>query len=94
MLAQIEWNNQLCRWRIYKTKKQAKQAFTKNMFDALLKHIYLTNRKGIKFCFSFPIGQNKAVYQRNKSILGENLVGSLFLNPSQGKKQLVFVSVI
>ena len=42
-----------------KEKETSKQDFHKEFFVSPLKQKYLTNWKGVKFCYSLPIGQNK-----------------------------------
>ena len=47
-----------CREQIHKTRNQRKKNFTKNVIVFLLNKFISINRKGVQFCFSFPIGRH------------------------------------
>ena len=73
--------------------KQRKKNSNKNIFVLFVDNFISTKRKGVKFCFSPPIGWNKIDHQENKNILGEILVSlfSSFVNPFPcGGRKLLF----
>ena len=61
----------------FKTNKTTKQKSYQEYYCFLDEYFISTNKKQVKYCFSFPIGPNKIVQQKNNNILDEILV-SLF----------------